>query len=253
MPLLSVAAFSSIQSNRGSYRCEPARSRPHGLIDAEERVEPRGVAVNATPRNSPCHLGVVVKFRPNCSYLLSMRRTLLICFGAASALVIAAAVAQGASPGQIVEVRDRRGDVKSPDLDLLAASLGRNNGRLTARLTTRTPIGSDVIFSVFISTARAGYQLSAKRTTDETTFFVFRAYPNPRQYNATGFFKERQVTITAPASRAEVNTNAFRFYFSAEGTNDRPPHVDRVPNDERPALEQIKTPLARSFKFPQAP
>ena len=128
-----------------------------------------------------------------------------------------------------VSARDRVGDVKSGDLDLVSASLTRRGGRVTATLRLLKPVRGNAIYVARLSSRGRLVELGAKRAAGHTTIYVLD-FNSGKRVSASGAIRGRTMTVSAPTRTVGIGTAPAGVTFSAEATNGRRREVDRVPN-----------------------
>lgn len=127
---------------------------------------------------------------------------------------------------------DRRGDTPAPDLDIVRARISRD-ALVQVELTLAKPPGADVIYSASLSCGDQLWQLGYKDAAGTTTVFAFDF--DGQQHEANGAVDGATVSISYPATEMGC-TGPIDVRFVAEGTNERTPDSDYVPEPGPDAL-----------------
>lgn len=133
-------------------------------------------------------------------------------------------------------VRDRRGDTKAPDLDIIRATVSRDTDLVRVTMTLAQAPTDDVIYSGMLTCGDQVWQLGYKRAAGTTTIFAYDF--GGVQHEAQGDTTGRTVSIAYSAANMGC-TGALDFQLVAEGTNDRgypDPMSDYVPEPGPDAL-----------------
>jgi hypothetical protein len=108
-----------------------------------------------------------------------------------------------------VSARDRAGDVKSGDLDVVAASLTRRGGRITATFRLLEPVRDNAIYVARLSSRGKLVELGAKRAAGHTTIYVLD-FNSGRRVSASGAM--RGLTVTSAGNGKAPVTRAFQWW-----------------------------------------
>lgn len=131
------------------------------------------------------------------------------------------------------KLADRKGDVAAADVDILHASVSRDELlRVSLELAGRP--ADDVIYGAFLSCGEELWQLGYKRAVGAATIFAFEF--SGRQYEAAGSVTGSGVTISYPAAKMGCD-RAFDVRFYAETTNARTSVADYAPEPGPDPLE----------------
>jgi hypothetical protein len=121
---------------------------------------------------------------------------------------------------------DARGDTASGDLDIVQVRVTRDD-LIRVELTLAEPPGADVIYSASLSCGDQLWQLGYKIAAGTVDVFAFD-FVAGQQYEADGVAEGTTVSISYPAAEMGC-TGTLDVQFVAEGTRDRPPDSDYVP------------------------
>ena len=172
--------------------------------------------------------------------------------GALSALLlVTAASALAGRASHTVSARDRTGEVDAVGVDIAAATMTRSDGTIVARIVLTQPAADEVRYSAELAVGATRWRLEATRSGGRIRFAAVRLEPTVRRFRTRGAFVGRSVSIRVPAKLLGASTAAFRFWFAAEVTGGAYYAEDRLPDDERPLLVRLASPLARSLRFPR--
>jgi len=144
-------------------------------------------------------------------------------------VVVALGTQVSAASSNATTLRDRAGDTKASDLDILSATVSVGARDVSVRFALRGPIRGDAIYSATFTCSGKLWQLAAKRAAGTTTFFLF-SLKTYQQTAARGTISGRTVIVSGSTSKMGCAQGRVQFSLTAEGTNGRPPLTDKVPN-----------------------
>ncbi len=149
--------------------------------------------------------------------------------GIAGAAAVVFGTQASVASSDALTVRDRAGDTKASDLDILSASVSVGARDVNVRFTLASAVRGDAIYSATFDCSRGLWQLAAKRAAGTTTFFLY-GLTTYRQTEARGTMSGRTVTVSGSSSKMGCNKGRVKLSLTAEGTNGRPTLTDKVPN-----------------------
>jgi len=169
---------------------------------------------------------------------------------AASAALLLTSFALAASTAQTVAAKDRTGDVEAAGVDIAGATMTRSAGDLVARISLAQQAADDVRYSAKVAVGTSRWSLEAIRSGGVSRFTAVREQPTAKRLAVHGSFVGRRVSIRVPAAALGATRAGFRLWFEAEVAGGGFYAEDRLPDDDRPLLARVSSPLARSLRFP---